>query len=501
MNDSFDVIIIGAGMGGLGTGLYLQNADSSLRTIIFEQHSIPGGYVTGFYRKGHYFDGGAEGVIYVEENQPLDKRLKELNIKQDFIKVDPLEDLVYPDKTIKVHADIKEFEKELNNHYPEYQKEISEYFTILSKMTEEFWKADPIEYKSSILSLVKFGLFSPTIRKYFPWSFEKFLEKKLPNEELRSILSFYNVWLGVPPSSIMAPIGVIVGGNPYKFGNFYPLGGMLAFSKNLATAYEEKGGKIKYNEKVKQIIVENGIVKGVETEKGELFTAKLVISNADLKHTYLDLIGKNNLSSKKLEKVENVHPSLSGFGLFLIVDMDLSSYPSHITIRKSYNDPIKPVLEGDFLLDGIGIRIPSNIDPTLRNEKGTAIVAFLLAPYTWNNYWQSGENRERNDAYKQLKEDIGDKIIDEMDKVIPGLKENIIHKEAATPLTFERYTFSSSGGWYGPKKGEGRAKHKRPFKNMILTGANVDSTGVPTAFIAGYETAEKIIKERKKYGI
>ncbi|MCK4973481.1 MAG: NAD(P)-binding protein, partial [Candidatus Heimdallarchaeota archaeon] len=62
MNDtSYDIIIIGSGMGGLGAGLTLQNHNPKLKTVILEQHSIPGGFVTGFKRKGMYFDAGAEG--------------------------------------------------------------------------------------------------------------------------------------------------------------------------------------------------------------------------------------------------------------------------------------------------------------------------------------------------------------------------------------------------------------------------------------------------------
>ncbi|MHA1483165.1 MAG: hypothetical protein ACTSQA_07005, partial [Candidatus Heimdallarchaeaceae archaeon] len=83
------------------------------------------------------------------------------------------------------------------------------------------------------------------------------------------------------------------------------------------------------------------------------------------------------------------------------------------------------------------------------------------------------------------------------ERAIPGLSENIIVKEIATPITFERYSLNDGGGWYGPQKGQRRSSYKYPLNNLILTGANVDDTGVPTAFISGVKTAEKIIRNKK----
>ncbi|MCK5410216.1 MAG: NAD(P)-binding protein, partial [Candidatus Heimdallarchaeota archaeon] len=90
-SENYDVIIIGSGMGGLGAGLKLQSSNPKLKSIILEQHNIPGGFVTGFKRKGMYFDAGAEGIVYAEENQALAQILQKLGVEQEFIKIDPLE--------------------------------------------------------------------------------------------------------------------------------------------------------------------------------------------------------------------------------------------------------------------------------------------------------------------------------------------------------------------------------------------------------------------------
>ncbi|MBY9002277.1 MAG: NAD(P)/FAD-dependent oxidoreductase [Candidatus Heimdallarchaeota archaeon] len=495
--NTYDVIIIGSGMGGLGAGLALQTHNPNLKTIILEQHSIPGGFVTGFKRKGIYFDAGAEGIIYAEENQALSQTLQKLGVDQEFIKIDPLEVLYYPDKEITIHAKPEKFLDELIKHFPDSESELRSYFEIMEKMTEELWYYGPTDYTNSLWTLLKFFFRAKTIRKHFLKSFQKYLDKKISNVKLHPILSFYNLWLGLPPKDVMAPIGVVVGGNPFLKGNFYPRGGMLSYAMNLASYYNKKGGEIRYSAKVEQIVVVDKTAVGVKLTSGEEIRAKLIISNADLKQTYLKLLGKKIISKKDYTKMVLLEPSISGFGVFLGVDMDLTNFPSHLTIFNDYEEIIAPVLEGNFTLNGVAMRIPSKIDDSLKSDKGTGIVMLAIAPYDWKNKWQVTLDGDRAADYMKLKEEYAEQMIKIAERAIPGLSENIIVKEIATPITFERYSLNDGGGWYGPQKGQRRSSYKYPLDNLILTGANVDSTGVPTAFISGVKTAEKIIRKRK----
>ncbi|MHA1816608.1 MAG: phytoene desaturase family protein [Candidatus Heimdallarchaeaceae archaeon] len=498
MNDtSYDVIIIGSGMGGLGAGLKLQSSNPELKTLILEQHSIPGGFVTGFKRKGMYFDAGAEGIIYAEDNQALANTLQKLGVEQEFIKIDPLEVLYYPDKEITLHADSEKFLDELIQHFPDNESELRSYFEIMEKMTEELWYYGPTDYTNSLWTMLKFVFRAKTIRKHILKSFQKYLNKKISNVDLHPILSFYNLWLGLPPKDTMAPIGIIVGGNPFLKGNFYPKGGMLGYAKNLASHYRTKGGEIRYNAKVEQIIVEDKKAVGVKLASGEEIRARLIISNADLKQTYLNLLGKKNISKNDYKKMVVLEPSISGFGVFLGVDMDLTEFPSHLTVFNNYEEIIGPVLEGKFTLNGVALRIPSKIDNNLKSDKGTGIVMLAIAPYEWKNKWKVTSKGERASEYQKLKEKYAEQMIEIAERAIPGLSEKIIIKEIATPITFERYSLNDGGGWYGPQKGQKRSNYKYPLDNLILTGANVDSTGVPTAFISGVKTAENIIKKKK----
>ena len=103
-SENYAVIIIGSGMGGLGTGLKLQSTNPKLKSIILEQHSIPGGYVNGFKRKGYYFDSGAEGLVFCGEGQAFRMVLDKFGVDQEYILIDPVETMQFPSKKITMHA-------------------------------------------------------------------------------------------------------------------------------------------------------------------------------------------------------------------------------------------------------------------------------------------------------------------------------------------------------------------------------------------------------------
>ena len=70
LESKYDIGIIGSGLGRLGEGIMLTKQNSDMKVLIIEQHTIPGGHVIGFYRKGYYFDLGARMVQLLKEAVP-----------------------------------------------------------------------------------------------------------------------------------------------------------------------------------------------------------------------------------------------------------------------------------------------------------------------------------------------------------------------------------------------------------------------------------------------
>jgi phytoene dehydrogenase-like protein len=491
----YDAIIIGSGMGGLAAGLTLQNKNPKLKTLILEQHNIPGGSVNGFKRKGYYFDSGAEGLVFCGEGHVFRKGLEKLDIFHEYIPIEPVEVMQYPNKKVTMFGNIDKFIQELEENFPEEKQEIHDYFKIIKDMNDEYYSLNLDKFEPSIPIFIKIALTRPTLRKYGLRSFKYLLDKYISNPDLRKILAVYSLWLGVQPDKISAASAAIVFNSPFFHGNFYPKGGMLAFANNLASVYESKGGKIRYKSQVKKIIVENKRAVGVILDNGEKIHGKWIISNADLKKTIFDYVGIEHFKAKYHKMISQLKESISGFAVFLGLNKNLDDQHSHIAYNVDAEDYLQRLFNGFKGPEEVLIRIPENIDPSLKNNKGSSVVLLTMAPYEFDDNWGTGKEKKKNSLYKKLKEKYADALIKIAEKAIPNLSKHIVVKEIATPLTYERYIQTTNGAWYGPMEGQKLPKFKSPIKNLLFAGGNVDGAGVPTCFFSGVDTAQYILKK------
>jgi phytoene dehydrogenase-like protein len=497
-SDNYDVIIIGSGMGGLGAGLKLQSSNPKLKTVILEQHNIPGGYVTGFKRKGYYFDSGAEGLVFCGEGQIFKLALDEFGVKQEFTLIDPVETMHFHDKKIVMHGDAEKYQTELFNHFPENIDEIKRFFQVVKSIMDEFHSVVKGKFEPSFKELLKIVFTCPNLRKNVTKSFDDLLNEHITNDQLRDVLAVYSLWLGVQPNKIRALQASIVFFSPYYDGHYYPKGGMLAFAKNMVNGYSKQGGEIRYRTEVKKIIIENGRAVGVQLGDESVIKGKWIVSNSDIQKTAFDLIGKEQLSKKYIQYISGLEKSVTGFSVFLGLDIHLDEYPSHIAYNIKAESYLERIAKGIYDPEEVLIRIPDKIDSSLRNEKGSSLTLLTFAPYNLDEKWGTDKEKDQKEHYTKIKEKYTERLIQIAEKVIPDLSKHIVVKEAATPLTFERYTLNTGGSWYGVKKGFKRPKQQTPIKHLLLAGGYESGAGVPSCFFSGIRAGNKLLKKMKK---
>ncbi|MCL6479849.1 MAG: hypothetical protein K6T65_15870, partial [Peptococcaceae bacterium] len=140
---------------------------------------------------------------------------------------------------------------------------------------------------------------------------------------------------------------------------------------------------------------------------------------------------------------------------------------------------------------------PSMINPRHAPEGKSSLMLQTIVPYRWMRNWGGGD-RER---YGQLKAKAMDAMIENASRLIPNLKEAIEFKDAATPLTYERYTHNSDGAsssWsWNPKKKFYRntmsVNINTPVKNLYIGSCwAMQIGGVPGALAAAYMCAKKV---------
>jgi phytoene dehydrogenase-like protein len=295
-------------------------------------------------------------------------------------------------------------------------------------------------------------------------------------------------------------------------GAWYPKGGYQAMSNAFAECFREHGGSLRLKTKVKKILVEGNRAVGVELDDGETIRAKQVISNADTKKTFLHFVGEENMSKEFTDKIKSIQQSVSGFVVRLGVKMELPKelhcgcimyFPDYGIAENTFALAAKDEIETDIGKVGFGLSVSSMKDADVAPRGCHALdLIYMPAPYRYNNNWMM-ENKVK---YNELKEHVAGTLIKAAEKLIPGLSQHIVVKDINTPLTFERYTSATEGGWYDAACTPEQSLLKRlpaatPVKNLYLTGAkSFPGPGMFGAIQSGLFTADMILNKKLTKG-
>jgi len=233
--------------------------------------------------------------------------------------------------------------------------------------------------------------------------------------------------------------------------------------------------------------------------------ARSIISNADTKKTFLDLIGREYLPHVVSEKVQRLQQSVSGFVVHLGVNMDLPQslhcgcnmfYPDCGIAENNFRLAEKGQMERAPRRIGFGLSVSTLKDHSLAPTGCHSMdIIMMPAPYGYCNRWM---DHDKN-AYAEIKETTSEILITAAEQHIPGLSPHIVVKDISTPLTYERYTGADSGGWYDLACTPGQSMLNRRLKNLpiaglYLTGAkNFPGPGMFGAVQSGLYTADTLL--------
>jgi phytoene dehydrogenase-like protein len=406
---------------------------------------------------------------------------------------------------VDMAAGFNELIESLSNRFPKEKKGIIKYLEIVRKVSNElylipkmdgFWDNITIPWRTRHLG--KYGLFS--LKTVIDW----YIQDPL----LKSVLNVQAMNHGLPPEKASFPYHCAVMQH-YFNGGFYPMGGGGAIVKAMSKAIKQNGSKVRTSSRVKHILLEGNQKKravGVELADGEKIYAKNIISNTDPSITYLDLIGKNNLSSKLLKKLAKTKYSCTSLILFVTVDMDvreagLDSGNIWMMDNKDadevFNDLMKVDIASGEAFPGMFISCTTLKDPpSFDGRYHTLEVVTFINRESFNHLKEDGDHR--SEEYAQFKEHLTQKMINGLEKVLPGVSNKIVQKDLGTPITNEFYINSTEGSVYGTEKsfkqtGPFSYKAKTEIENLYLCGASVMAHGVAGASYSGVQTAAIIL--------
>jgi len=471
----YDVIVIGAGLGGLSAATML--ARNGLGVLLLERHNVPGGYATSFVRGRYEFEVALHelsGIGPPERRGSLYRYLEYLGVadKVEFFHLPNLYRSVFPDLDVTLPSGRELFEAKLCQTFPTEAKGIRRFVKRVFDLRGDFIKIAKQRGAGSPITM-PFRL--PHFFRYLPTTWGHVLNRDVRDPRARAVLSQYWGYVGMPPSEISFLYFATTLAAYVRRGAAFPRGRSQALSNGFLSSFEEHGGEARMNCGVQRIITGEGRVNGVVTDEGEEIGTGWIVSNADPITTCRGLIDDGGVESHFFTKLQSSEVAPSTVNVYLGVARpheELGLTEHEIFVNGDY----------DFdrhyeMMRTIGAEPPPAIAVTCYNvvypdisPPGTSIV--VLTALMYGEPWYEVPPAE----YVATKNRIADGMIRRAEEVAPGLREYAEVVEVSTPITNMRYAGTLGGSIYGfnqPPRDNivWRMGHRGPLEGLYFVGA------------------------------
>ena len=484
----YEFVVIGSGLGGLSAGALLAKAGRSV--LVVEQAEAAGGYAHAFKRGPYTFD---TAVHIFAQGQPdkLPVALFDyLGVGEmvDFLPLPSYYKAVYDDLTFEMPFGLEEFIAAHTELFPHEREPIDKFFRLSDQVAKEAHGLPP---RLGLANLDAAAKQFPTLFRYLRSTLQEVLDEMLDDPRAKAVCATQWPYPGTPPSRLSF-VTFATALTVTLEGGFYCRGGFQSLVDALVTAIERHGGEVVVNARATRIGVEDGAVTGVELENGTFVKAPTVISNADARRTFEEMLGEDQVPEGFMKRLRRMKPSLSAFVLFIATEMDLAQLgATHELFRVRHWDHEQVYADiQDGRPGGTWANCPTLADPSLAPDGEHLLILTSLARYDIGRPWAGEVER------------FTDELIGDFELAYPGLREGIKFREVATPRTLERYCLNQGGAAYGwentpHQTGGKRAPHQTPLDGLLLSGHwTQPGTSSLRALVSGLHTAQIALLSR-----
>ena len=504
-----DVVVIGAGMGGLTSAALL--AKHGLDVCVLEAERRPGGYLAGFQRRRFRFDTaihwlnqcGPGGLVRrvldhiapgAPETAPLERIRRYKGQRFDYLLTRD------PDRMAgALQADFPRDERGIRAFF-DLARELGRTFATVSRHARTPSSMTWRERARVALPAAVAGL---SILRHSRAT-ERALPRYFSSPRLRELFCSEEDLV-----SCLMPIGWAYEGD-YQVP---PTGGSQAFPRWLCAQMRGFGGQLAYRSRVTRILLEDGAVAGVRVEPRSKrggapheIRCKHVVAASDLCSLYEELLPPGAVKPSAVRRLETA--DLYDSAVTLSVGLDVSparlGFDRELVVLTRQDVRREEHRGPDPHKVALNVLAPSLRDPTLAPDGKGTLTVYAAARLDDADRWKTGPDLERGPAYKDYKRRYADVLLERVeDALAPGLGRHIEVCDVATPVTHLRYTRNRGGTIMGARA-TGRnirarvAHYETPVRNLVLGGHWADyGGGVPVAVRAGANSALLVLRRER----
>ncbi|WP_278379215.1 phytoene desaturase family protein [Chryseobacterium arthrosphaerae] len=492
MKKEYDILVIGSGLGGLVSALVL--AKEGLKVCVLEKNNQYGGNLQTFSRDKLIFDTGVHYLGGLSEGQNLNRFFSYLEI-MDGLELQKMDEdgydrISFGNESVQYpHAQgYQNFVEQLSRYFPEEKENLENYCEEIQYVCSQFPRYHVIgkdHYNEEILHL----------------NTKRFIESVTQNKKLQSVLLGSNFLYAGDSENVPFYVHALTV-NSYIQSAYKCVKGGSQISKLLIRKLREYGAEVhKHSEVSGFVFDENNILKSVQTKAGKEYSARQFISNIEIRAT-MKLIGEERLKKSFMNRVLSWKPVSSCFSVYIVLksqslpnfNYNIYHYSSEEQVWNAFRYRKETWPETYMLSSAASKHHP---------EFAESLTAISYMDFEevkeWENTFNTvADEHERGEAYEKFKLEKTEKMIEALEKKIPGLRHAIRRIYTSSPLSYRDYIGNFEGNMYGyMKSSENPLKTmvspRTKIDNLFLTGQSVNMHGILGVTIGAFNTCAEML--------
>ena len=496
--DDADVVVVGAGIGGLTAAALLARA--GLRVQVFEQHDKPGGFCHHWEGQAgppdqpmtFRFDAGVHDVSGVHPGGTVHALLQRLNLDQaiDWRRLDHGFVDEYGAWTVPRGWDA--FVAALAQRHPADAQALRAALGLLKRIHTGMFATAAARggvpgQPGTVAGLLAFAREHPEAVRWLDASMVELLAAQGVGERAQDAVLGLAGYVTHRPRSLRVRDYVPILGY-FMHGGAYPAGGSGQLAQALMDSIELDGGRVHLMCPVGQVLLDgargSGVAQGVRLADGREQRAAAVVLNAELRGAVHSLFAPDALPPGWAKQLRALEPSASMFAVHLGIFGPLPG--------------LAPVNHLQLAGRTIELVLPSLVDASAAPPgHHTVELMQLLEPAEARGWFEQPEltnpqAQRRSAGYAARKAAFAEAMIDAAVRLIPDLRERIVWRSEASPLSFRRYGWSEFGAVYGSRDPHQPLARRSPLPGLVLAGAATHGPGIEAVVISGAEAADAL---------